>query len=374
MSEKIICTVTNDLIYDQRMQRICTSLQKNNFEVELVGRILPDSKEIIQQTFQQKRLKCFFNKGFLFYAEFNIRLLFFLLFTKFDIVCGCDLDTLPAALLAAKIKRKKVVYDAHEYFPESPELIGKPFKQSVWKFLEKMFVSKTDAIYTVTDSIAQIFNKKYKVDCKLIRNVPLRNNSTSDMLQPVPNPIQDSTFLLYQGAVNLGRGLNEMLLAMLKIENIKFYIAGDGDEMENIRYKIKELKLGNKVKLLGKKTPEELKQITQQAYIGINLLENRGLSYYYSLGNKTFDYIHAAVPQVVIGFPEYIELNNKYNIGVVVEDLSVLNVYAAIQKLLEDKDLYQQLQQNCLKAREELCWENEEQKLINIYEQLTINN
>lgn len=118
MSEKIICTVTNDLIYDQRMQRICTSLQKNNFEVELVGRILPDSKEIIQQTFQQKRLKCFFNKGFLFYAEFNIRLLFFLLFTKFDIVCGCDLDTLPAALLAAKIKRKKVVYDAHEYFPE----------------------------------------------------------------------------------------------------------------------------------------------------------------------------------------------------------------------------------------------------------------
>lgn len=374
MSEKIICTVTNDLIYDQRMQRICTSLQKNNFEVELVGRILPDSKEIIQQTFQQKRLKCFFNKGFLFYAEFNIRLLFFLLFTKFDIVCGCDLDTLPAALLAAKIKRKKVVYDAHEYFPESPELIGKPFKQSVWKFLEKMFVSETDAIYTVTDSIAQIFNKKYKVDCKLIRNVPLRNNSTSDMLQPVPNPIQDSTFLLYQGAVNLGRGLNEMLLAMLKIENIKFYIAGDGDEMENIRYKIKELKLGNKVKLLGKKTPEELKQITQQAYIGINLLENRGLSYYYSLGNKTFDYIHAAVPQVVIGFPEYIELNNKYNIGVVVEDLSVLNVYAAIQKLLEDKDLYQQLQQNCLKAREELCWENEEQKLINIYEQLTINN
>ena len=367
MSEKIICTVTNDLIYDQRMQRICTSLQKNNFEVELVGRILPDSKEIIQQTFQQKRLKCFFNKGFLFYAEFNLRLLLFLLFTKFDIVCGCDLDTLPAALLAAKIKRKKVVYDAHEYFPESPELIGKPFKQSVWKFLEKMFVSKTDAIYTVTDSIAQIFNKKYKVDCKLVRNLPVKSNST---IQPFIN----STILLYQGAVNLGRGLNEMLLAMLKIENIKFYIAGDGDEMENIRYKIKELKLGNKVKLLGKKTPEELKQITQQAYIGINLLENRGLSYYYSLGNKTFDYIHAAVPQVVIGFPEYIELNNKYNIGVVVEDLSVLNVYAAIQKLLEDKDLYQQLQQNCLKAREELCWENEEQKLINIYEQLTINN
>ncbi len=366
MSKRIIFTVTNDLVYDQRMQRICSTLQLRDFSVELVGRNVENSRPVSKQVFDQTRLTCFFNKGFLFYAEFNIRLFFFLLLNKFDIVCGCDLDTLPAAVLAAKLKRKKVVYDAHEYFPESPELIGKPFKQSVWYFIEKLLVPKVDALYTVTNSIAHIFKKKYHVDCKLVRNLPIKNNSQISNLK--------SQILLYQGAVNIGRGLNEMLLAMLKIENAEFHIVGDGDETEHVKNSIKELKLENKVRLLGKKTPDELKQLTQQAYIGINLLENRGLSYYYSLGNKTFDYIQAGIPQVMIGFPEYIELNKKYNIGVIVEELTIDNICIAIKKLVSDKDMYQQLQQNCLAARESLCWENEEQNLISIYEKLTINN
>ena len=165
-----------------------------------------------------------------------------------------------------------------------------------------------------------------------------------------------------------------MLLVMLKIENATFYIAGDGDEMEHVKYSIKELNLENKVKLLGKKTPDELKKITQRAYIGVNLLENRGLSYYYSLGNKTFDYIQAGIPQILIGFPEYIALNKKYNIGIVVEELTIENIETAINNLIQDKNLYNELQQNCLKAREELCWENEEKLLIKIYERLKIKN
>jgi glycosyltransferase involved in cell wall biosynthesis len=361
--KKVIATVTNDLIYDQRMYRICNSLAQQNFEVELVGRIQKDSKSLTKQDFLQTRLKCIFNKGFLFYAEFNIRLFIYLLFNEFDIVCGCDLDTLTAAVLAAKIKGKKSVYDAHEYFPQSPELIGKPFKQSIWYFIEKIFVPKTDAIYTVTGSIAQIFNKKYKTDCKVIRNLPLKSTPV------IAN--KESHTLLYQGAVNVGRGLNEMLLVMLKLENVEFHIAGDGDEMNHIRNSIKELNLENKVKLLGKKTPDELKVITQNAYIGINLLENRGLSYYYSLGNKTFDYIQAGIPQVVIGFPEYIELNKEFNFGLIADELSVEKIYQTVLKLINDKALYQQLKQNCIKASAVLCWENEKQKLFEIYSNIS---
>ncbi len=357
--KKIICTVTNDLVYDQRMQRICTTLQQQ-YAVELVGRYLPESKSVGTYPFLQTRLKCWCAKGFLFYAEYNIRLFFFLLLNTFDVVCGCDLDTLPAAVLAAKIKRKKIVYDAHEYFPESPELIGKTFKQSVWYFLEKMLVPRVDAIYTVTNTIAGIFHKKYKVDCKTIRNLPLS-------VSPVVAQQTADSYMLYQGAVNIGRGLNEMLLVMLKIEDMPFYIAGDGDEMSVIKHAIKEFNLEHKVKLLGKKTPQELKSITQKAYIGINLLENRGLSYYYSLGNKTFDYIQAGIPQVMIGFPEYIELNKEYEVGIVVDELSVEKVEAAIRKLINDKELYARLQANCIKASAVLCWENEQEKLLEIY-------
>ncbi|MDB5226037.1 MAG: glycosyl transferase group 1 [Bacteroidota bacterium] len=363
MPKKIILTVTNDLVYDQRMQRICGSLQENGYSVELIGRAFKDSKKITRYKFAQRRLKCFFKKGIAFYAEFNLRLFLFLLINNFDIVCGCDLDTLPAAVLAAKIKGKKVVYDAHEYFPESPELIGRTFKQNIWFLIERLFIGKADKIYTVSGSIAKLFNKKYKVECEVIRSLPLKQEKAIKQSQ--------LDYILYQGAVNLGRGLNEMLLAMLKVDEMPFYIAGDGDEMEYIKKSIKKLKLDKKVKLLGKQTPEELKRITQNAYMGINLLENRGLSYYYSLSNKTFDYIQAGIPQVVIGFPEYITLNKKYNFGIVVEELSVEKIEMAIKKLIKDKTLYTQLQQNCLDAAKELCWEKEEQKLIQIYNSIT---
>ncbi len=361
--KKIICTVTNELVYDQRMQRICSSLQKHTFDVTLVGRATASSIPLSNRLFAQTRLRCFFNKGFLFYAEYNIRLFIFLMFTTFDIVCGCDLDTLPAAVLAAKIKRKKVVYDAHEYFPESPELIGRPMVKSVWHFIEKSLIKKADLVYTVTASIAQYFQRKYKIEVHVIRNVPIKSK-----VEKSKN--QHQKIILYQGAVNIGRGLNELLLTMLKIKDAVCWIVGDGDEMQHIKQSIQELALGDKVKLLGKKKPEELRRITQDAYIGINLLENRGLSYYYSLGNKTFDYIHAAKPQVLIGFPEYIQLNNQYHIGLVVDELNIEKIQLAIEQLLQDDTLYKNIQQNCLRAKKELCWELEEQKLIALYKSL----
>lgn len=346
-------------MYDQRMQRICNSLQKE-FSVELVGRYLPNSPSLSTQSFLQTRLTCFFNKGFLFYAEFNIRLFFYLLLYPFDIVCGCDLDTLPAAVFAAKLKMKKVVYDAHEYFPESPELIGRKKTQQFWFFIEKIFVPMSDKLYTVCDSIATIFNEKYNLKCHTIRNLPYYSFVESDRNF-------DSNILLYQGAVNIGRGLKEMIDAMIYLSNFELHIAGDGDIKSALEDYVKQNKLDSKVKFLGKINPDKLKQITRNCFVGINILENIGLSYYYSLGNKTFDYLQASVPQILINFPEYKKLNDKYSIGVLVNDLNPQTLSEAVLNLKNNEVRYRQFQNNCQIAARDLCWENEEEKLLMLY-------
>lgn len=361
-NKRIIFLVSNDLATDNRMHRICNSLATNGFFVELVGRQLPNSKPIEKNRFLPTRLKLIFNNNFLFYAELNIRLFFYLLMNRFDIVCACDADTLPAAYFANLIKRKKIVYDAHEYFSETPELIGRFFIQSIWKMIEKWIIPKVDLAYTVNDSLAKIFNKKWNKKFEVVRNLPVRNTSLE--------PKNATPFLLYQGAVNLGRGIKEMLLAMQFIDNIPFYIVGDGDEAEKIKSLIIHYKLENKVKFLGKKTPSELKAITHQAHIGINLLEHRGMNYYYSLSNKFFDYIQASVPQVCIGFPEYIAYNKQFEVAVLVEKLIIEDIVVAIKKLNNDKELYEKLKQNCILAAEKLNWEAEEPKLIELYKQL----
>ena len=358
-AKRIICTVSNDLVFDQRMQRICTSLANNGYAVELVGRLLPNSRPVSRQNFLQTRLKCIFHKKWVFYAEYNIRLFFYLLFSKADVICGCDLDTLPAAWLAARCKKIQVVYDAHEYFTESPELIGRNFVQGCWERIENFLVPRVDAAYTVTESIAELFQKKYRKDFGVIRNFPYYR-------QPVKRQTAEK-YILYQGAVNLGRGVKEMLLVMLQLENILFYIAGDGDSMEEIKSLVVQYKLEDRVKFLGKLNPEELRSVTDNAYIGVNLLENRGLNYYYSLGNKFFDYIQSQVPQVSIAFPEYIRYNEQYHIAEMVDELTIEKIVAAFKNVLNDENRYRELRQNCIPASKELCWEKEEQKLIEVY-------
>src|SRR5947208_2955664 len=108
------------------MQRICTSLSNAGYDVLLAGRKLRDSIPLKKENFKQERLRCLFNKGFLFYAEYNLRLFFYLLFVKMDAVCAIDLDTILPCYCASVMRGKKRIYDAHELFTEMKEIITRP--------------------------------------------------------------------------------------------------------------------------------------------------------------------------------------------------------------------------------------------------------
>jgi glycosyltransferase involved in cell wall biosynthesis len=361
-ARRITLTVTNDLTYDQRMQRICTSLASAGYEVTLVGRQRSNSAPLDKFPFQQVRLHCFFDKGKLFYLEYNLRLFFYLLFRRADIICAVDLDTIVAGYYAASLKGAKIVYDAHEYFPEVPEVVRRPRIQKVWQWVERTYVPKMDLVYTTTQSISDVFANAYKREISTIRNLPLsQKETTSD--KPA------NRYILYQGALNEGRGLEHLIEAMTELD-IDLLLAGDGDITEQLKKQVTSLSLGRKVKFTGYVKPDELKKITANAYIGINLLEMKGLSYYYSLANKFLDYIQAGVPQVCIDFPEYRHINDEYNISLLVENLKKDTIKNAISRLISDEDLYTKLKENCLVCRRELTWEREEKKLIALYDQL----
>ena len=379
--KKIIFTVTNDLTYDRRMQRICTSLAKAGYEVLLVGRELKDSQPFDNQYFKRKRFKLIFNKGKFFYIEYNIRLFFWLLFQRFDIVCAIDLDTiLPCFLVKilsewTPMKRggKIMVYDAHELFTEVPEVIRRPTIRKIWLNIECFVVPKLKHCYTVSQSVADEFERRYKVKFHLIRNLPLRtmDNGQRTMnncpLSIVHCPL---SIILYQGNLNEGRGLETAVEAMEDIENAVFWIAGEGDLSEILRGVVKQKKLENKVKFLGYILPENLPQITAQATIGLHISEDKGLSYRYSLANKFLDYIQAGVPQICTQFIEYQRLNEQYDVAILIDKTDKAMLVEAINRLLNDKIVYKKLKDNCLRAAEKLCWEEEEKKLIAFYNQL----
>lgn len=249
-----------------------------------------------------------------------------------------------------------MVYDSHEYFTEVIEVANRPKIKRFWESIEEWIIPKIRYAYTVNQSIADIYTKKYKVDFKVIRNI-------RPFIDFDP-PIKKDDYIIYAGALNAGRGLEETIEAMQHI-NWKLMICGEGDLSSPLREQVKRLNLESKVEFMGYVQPNDLQKHIESAKAGILVLKNEGLSYYLSLANKFFDYLHAGIPQITCDFPEYKALNDKYNVGVYA-NLSAKSISLAIQKL-EDEELYNTLQKNTLKAREELNWQNESRKLIDFY-------
>ncbi len=361
LSKTLIFTVTTDLSYDQRMIRICTSLANAGYAITLVGRKLKSSIPLITQPFKQKRINCFFEKGKLFYAEYNIRLFFYLLFKKMDCIGAIDLDTILPCYFISKIKKTKCVYDAHELFCEMKEIVTRPAIYKLWKKIERFTVPKFSHGYTVNQPIAAEFKKMYQVDYAVIRNISL--------LKKVVHQEKKEKFILYQGAVNEGRSF-ETLIPAFKNINCKLVICGDGNFMQQSRQLVAANGLQDKVIFKGKISPEELTAITQQAYIGITLFDDKGLSNYYSLANRFFDYLHAGIPQLCVNYPVYAEINSQLPIALLVDDISSTNLATQLNNLLTNEVLYKELQQNCMIVRQTLNWQEEEKKLIQFYKNI----
>ena len=369
-NKHIVFSVVNDLNYDQRMQKIATSLHNAGYTVTLIGREMKNSLPLKKQVFHQKRFRLFFSKGKLFYIEYNIRLFFHFLFhSTYDVFGAVDLDTLLAHFLAAKIKRKPHTYDAHEYFAELPEVVERPLVKKTWKSLEKWIVPRTRYAYTINHSYAKLFKTQYGTDFEIVRNASVLKEEEE---MPVPDEKAEK-YILYQGAVNIGRGVEEMIEAMQYI-SCKLYICGKGDVYNDCVELVDKLNLNDKVCFFGFVEPEKLRDFTRNAILGFTFFTNHGLSYYLSLANRFFDYFHAGIPQLCINFPEYRRINEEFEIAILLDDLKPENIARAANRLLEDEELYKRLQQNCLEARKHINWQAQEQNLLKVYQKLFEEN
>lgn len=354
MSKRIIISVSNDLTTDQRVMKVGTSLSRNGYDVLLTGRLLRNSLPLTTDI-ANKRFKLWFNKGVLFYAALNIRLFCFLLFSKADIYYANDTDTLPACFLAARLKKKKLVFDAHELFPEVPELQEKKLIKKCWILIEDLFFPHIKTAFTVCQSIADYYNRKYRIKMEVIRNVPYLRPLNEKKIS-----IPGKKIILYQGAINTGRGLEWVIDAMPFIDNTVLYIIGNGDILQQLQQKVSNMKLDSKVIFHGKVPGDELHQYTSSGDIGLCLLERKGLSYYYSLPNRVFAYLHAQVPILASPFPEISSIVKTYHTGILTDEYDPVKLANTINNMLRNPPDTSHFNE----IKEKFCWETEEKILL----------
>lgn len=348
---KVIVVSTSFQEYDRRVQRIIEAIQSFGYTTKWFARTINGpGEDAIATTFKS---------GVAFYVEYNLRLLMRLLKSDADILYAVDFDTLLASRVAAKLKGCELVFDAHEYFTEVPELEGKPIKKWIWNRVGKSCLNATTHAITVNHSLAQILKGKYGCDFEVIRNVPHQLESRSS-----DQNNDEERILLYQGAINIGRGIEIACQAIDQLpDRYELWIIGDGDILEELRAKYQ---VNPRITFIGWVAPEDLPGYTQEAWLGLNMLESKSMNYYYSLTNKYFDYIHSDLPAIHMAFPEYTLLQEKYPVAYLAKEYSIAEIVKGIQHF-ELEANYRRSAEACKAAKASLNWNQEKQQLQQIF-------
>lgn len=284
-----------------------------------------------------------------------------------DIFHAHDLPGLLCAWLPAAAKGKILIYDSHELWSDIT-LFGL-WKIFRWPFriLENILMPKVTAIITVNESITQILKKRYHKPTIAVYNYTdvsqKKTTKSKTIIEPTGKKI-----ILYIGALQPGRGLDKIIeSAQYLDDSVQILLIGYGPERAKLAQTIKDKKLKNKVKLLPALPHDQIINIIKKAHLGLCLIENVSLSYYYSTPNKLFQYIAAEVPILASNFPEQEKIVLENQAGEVVDPSNPRQIAQKISFMLQPRQqaFYRRHLKNL--AQKKYNWAIEAEKLVSAY-------
>lgn len=321
------------------------------------------------------RHTCFYNEFMFFVDEVMKRKV------DYDYVWANDLPDLKPALRIKKYINAKVIYDSHEiyiatlnqFFPSKAVWYKSIMYRSalhtmslLGSIAEKRMVKRVDEFVTPCISLKKYFQEKYKLDnIKVVMNCPRTQFSTDYFdFRNNYNLAEDSFVLIFQGRLNAGRALMEMIESMLYVtEKVHLFVIGDGTLKNDMIQRTNELSLNDRIHFVDEVPSSVLLTYTRGADAGINLQTSINISKYFASANKLFEYTHSGIPTIGSDVPENRLIINKYNLGILVNNRPE-EIAIAINDISK-KDLLV-YKENCYKAAKEYCWENQEPVILEL--------
>ena len=373
---KVSSIVLNDFTNDSRVLKQGNSISGFGYELVIVAIHEKGLREIDQTELGVKvhRVKLWsknigksvFSKA-IKYLEFLLRVA--MRYRKFDIVHCHDLSALPIGcfIRLLSLGRVKIVYDAHEYcINDTPN--ESPRRQAVKKIIEGRLIKKVDAVITVSNSIADLYQNVYSLDDRpyVVLNCPIKKPvKKSNTLKEELGLNADVFLVLYQGALTFGRGIEETIKFFKTNENkdIVIVFMGFGQLTEYVKSNVCK-----NIFFYPAVEPRKLLDYAASADCGIALIEDSCLSYRYCLPNKLFDYFMAGLPVIVSDLPEMKKIVLEHNVGQVFDFKRNGDLGKAIDAVRETKNGV--LASRLTKASAEYNWKVQEDVLAKVYDRL----
>lgn len=326
-----------------------------------------DSTSTAEQSKPKKSLLKFILKPFM-RAYTHMGLCWALIKSKPDVIHAHDVNTLIVAWIASRVRRVPLVYDAHEI---STSREGYQSIRNLVGCVEKFLMPKAIATITTTEMRAKFFARAYGVP----RPTVLQNRPSYFELRP-SNKIRHELGLnntwpivVYQGGLQPGRGLERLIRAAQHVSDVYIVLIGSGRLASHLRCLSEELGVTEKVKFIPVVPLAQLPEYTASADVGVQPILNTCLNHYSTDSNKLFEYVLAGLPVIATSFPEIRRIVQEYQVGILTNE-TVDELATAINLLKIDANLRQKFQANCIKVREGLSWESQEEALVKLYESI----
>lgn len=343
------------------MHRCLRTLSEAGYRCLLLGRERPGSKPLDPALpFAQERHRLRASSGKHFYWQLNRAHYRRLKSLRPRAILVVDLDTMWSGARAAARLGVPWVYDAHELFTDTPEVDHRPLIKRAWRWLAERYVARAAARYTVGEHIAREHATRYGCAFGVVRNYPEARPSRGHAGERAGR-----FTVIYQGALNAGRGLEQLIEAVAQRDDFDVWIVGTGDLDGELRSRV-PLSARSRVTFWGERTPAELAAVTRRAHLGYALMEDRGLNYRLSLSNKSVDYVHAGLPSLQMDWPEYRRIHEAYGCYLLVQTLSVGSLLQAIESA-RAAHRYEFMEVGCRAAAADLTWASQAPELLRIW-------
>ncbi len=292
----------------------------------------------------------------------------------FDVVHAHDLNTLPVAALLAHRTGARLVYDAHELYPEVSTLSR--LERAIWRRLEPKLIRRSDRVITVCDAIAEELSRRYRISTpQVLLNCPPSTEIADPALSPLRRAVglatgDRTTLVLYQGGFAPNRGLVELVLAMHELDDAILVMMGWGRLEDDLRELVGAQRLHDRVRILGPVHRDQLQLWTAGADIGVIPYQPVGLNNTFATPNKLFEYMSAGIPIVATRLPEITRIVDGHAIGVTFERVTPREIAAAVRRLLTDPAERAAMRRRATVVRDQYTWEHQAERLLTLYEDL----
>jgi glycosyltransferase involved in cell wall biosynthesis len=382
--------VTNSVTIDSRVRREAATLAANGNEVVVLGlrdgalprsetldgfRVVRVRRDTVHGPLPRGRLRRALLPlgGALMLADYSARALWLAVRRRSDVYHGHDLVTLPVAWAASRLRRSRLVYDAHELFTEIGRLGS--LARGICRLLEAALIGRADRVVAVNGSIAQELARRYGIPAPVVimncpRSAPQPVSRDASPLRAYAGVPEGAPIVLYQGVYMPHRGLENLVQAARGFTRAHLVLMGWGPLQPSLFDAARGAGVSGRVHFADPVPLEELLRFTAGADLGVIPYLNVGLNNYYTSPNKLFEYCAAGVPIVASRFPELVKVVDELGIGRTFDPERPDDIAAAVNALLDDTAALHAARRNVAAVAGRFTWETESEKLLELYRAL----